>query len=372
MAISVEIEKNFGTFRLNVAFDGGNEIIGLLGASGCGKSMTLRCIAGIEKPDRGKIIINGATLFDSERRINLSPQERRTGLLFQSYALFPNMTVYQNIQAGARREKDRVRRARLTDDFIDQFGLRGLVHHYPHQLSGGQQQRTALARILVSSPDILLLDEPFSALDSHLRFSLEQEVGEIIRAFGKPVLLVSHDQGEVYRLSEKIAVIHNGAIETFGKKEDVFLNPRTKNAALLTGFRNISPADRTADGRIFARDWGLTLTVPESSPAGNLIAFRAGDLLPGSGENDFRARVVGEIENPLSYLIRVIPERESGPRTILWEIGKEDWRKIRSETVTLRLPAERIALLTERGDSDSLPARRITKRKREKNRYEEN
>lgn len=356
MAIFVEIEKDFGSFYLNVAFEGENEIIGLLGASGSGKSMTLRCIAGIEKPNRGKIILNGTTLFDSERKINLTPQERRAGLLFQSYALFPNMTVYQNIQAGARREKDRIRRTQLTDEFIDQFGLRSLVHHYPHQLSGGQQQRTALARILVSSPDILLLDEPFSALDSHLRFFLEQEVGDVIRAFGKPVLFVSHDQGEVYRLSDKIAVMHNGAIETFGRKEDVFQNPRTENAALLTGFRNISPSDRTDDGRVFARDWGLTLAVSGSSEPGDSIGFRAADLLPGPGENEFRARVVEAIENPFSYLIRLRPESGNGSGTILWEVGKEDWLRIRSDAVTLRLPPDRIALLTGRAANRGVKA----------------
>ena len=216
MAIDLEIRKRYGDFRLDVKFSGGDEIIALLGASGCGKSLTLRCIAGIEKPDRGKIIINGATLFDSERRINLSPQERRTGLLFQSYALFPNMTVQQNIQAGARREKNSAQRARLTESVIESFGLRRLVNRYPSQLSGGQQQRVALARILVSGPRILLLDEPFSAMDSHLRFQLEREVGEVLRGFGKTVILVSHDQEEVYRLADKIAVMNAGRIERLG------------------------------------------------------------------------------------------------------------------------------------------------------------
>ena len=158
-----------------------------------GKSMTLKSIAGIEKPDGGKITVDGVELFDSRTRIHLTPQQRRTGLLFQSYALFPNMTVYQNIQAGARREKDSARRARLTESVIEGFGLRGLVNRYPSQLSDGQQQRVALARILVSGPRILLLDEPFSALDSHLRFQLEREVGEVLRGFGKTVIFVSHD-----------------------------------------------------------------------------------------------------------------------------------------------------------------------------------
>ena len=165
MSISVDIEKNLGAFRLDVHFSAGSEVIALLGASGCGKSMTLKCIAGIEKPDRGRIVVNDVTLFDSEKGVNLTPQQRHTGLLFQNYALFPNMTVLQNIRAGARRERDGGKRASITENVIKSFGLTNLVKCYPHQLSGGQQQRVALARILVSDPGVLLLDEPFSALD---------------------------------------------------------------------------------------------------------------------------------------------------------------------------------------------------------------
>ena len=139
MSIFADIRKNFGDFRLDVQFSGGNEIIALLGASGCGKSMTLKSIAGIEKPDSGKIMVDGVDLFDSGARIHLTPQQRRTGLLFQSYALFPNMTVQQNIQAGARHEKNSAQRARLTESVIESFGLRRLVNRYPSQLSGGQQ-----------------------------------------------------------------------------------------------------------------------------------------------------------------------------------------------------------------------------------------
>ncbi|MGI6720631.1 MAG: sulfate/molybdate ABC transporter ATP-binding protein [Anaerovoracaceae bacterium] len=141
----------------------------MLGASGSGKSLTLKCIAGVERPDRGRIVVDGVTLFDSERRIDLSPQERRTGLVFQNYALFPHMTVLENIRAGARREPDAQKRADNVNRIVERFGLGSLTGHTPAMLSGGQQQRVALARILVSEPRILLLDEPFSALDGHLR-----------------------------------------------------------------------------------------------------------------------------------------------------------------------------------------------------------
>ena len=156
MSIFVDIEKDLGSFQLKVKFEAGDETLALLGASGCGKSMTLRCIAGIEKPDRGRIVVDGVTLFDSEQRINLTPQQRRTGLLFQNYALFPNMTVLDNIRAGAKREKDSQKRTDMIQSVLERFDLKELAKRYPHQLSGGQQQRVALARILVSSPRILL------------------------------------------------------------------------------------------------------------------------------------------------------------------------------------------------------------------------
>ena len=169
MSVSVNIKKKYGDFCLDVAFEGGNEVLSLLGASGCGKSLTLRCIAGIETPDEGKIIINGVTVFDSEKRIDLKPQKRRVGMLFQNYALFPNMTVEENILCGLEGLRDKKERKARCKEAVSAFQLEGLEKHLTHQLSGGQQQRVALARMLVSEPEILLLDEPFSALDSHLR-----------------------------------------------------------------------------------------------------------------------------------------------------------------------------------------------------------
>ena len=170
MSIEVAIEKDFGSFRLNVSFSGGNEVLAILGGSGCGKSMTLRCIAGIVRPDRGRIAVDGVTFFDSERNINLPPQQRRVGLLFQNYALFHNMTVEENIAAGVREKLSQKEKLALARQSISKFRLDGLEDHLPRALSGGQQQRVALARILIGQPRILMLDEPFSALDSYLRW----------------------------------------------------------------------------------------------------------------------------------------------------------------------------------------------------------
>ena len=340
MSVFVEIEKDFGTFKLQVKFDAANETLALLGASGCGKSMTLKCIAGIERPDRGRIVVDDVVLFDSEKRINLTPQERRTGLLFQNYALFPNMTVLQNINAGAMREKDKSKREAAVRHITDSFGISELAKRYPHQLSGGQQQRVALARILVSAPRILLLDEPFSALDSHLRFSLEQEVRKVIHDFDKTVIMVSHDRDEVYRMADSIAVINEGRVEAFGSKHEVFKNPQTRTAAMLIGCKNISRIESREVGRIFAADWGVELTTNAGFKSAEYIGLRMHSIYAGSGINSFKCRVVEEIENPFSYTVMLRPLGAHSGKAIGWEMDKDKWLAIRSEEIEVCFPEE--------------------------------
>ena len=347
MSIFVDIEKNLGSFHLKANFEAGDETLALLGASGCGKSMTLKCIAGIETPDKGRIIVDGITLFDSEKGINLRPQERRVGLMFQNYALFPNMTVEQNIRTGAKREKDKATRENAVNQMMESFGLRELAAHYPHQLSGGQQQRVALARILVSSPRILLLDEPFSALDSHLRFRLEQEVRSVIRSFGKSVLLVSHDRDEVFRMADSIAVMNGGAIEAFGSKAAVFAAPKTRAGAMLTGCKNISRLERREDGRVYAADWGMELILSGGAESAAYLGIRMHDIHGGDGENAFRCRVVEEIENPFSYTVMLRPVGAGDSTPIGWELDKECWHELRAEEVDICLPKESILLLED-------------------------
>ena len=347
MSIFVDIEKNLGSFQLKVKFEAGEETLALLGASGCGKSMTLKCIAGIEKPDKGRIIVDDVVLFDSERKIDLTPQQRRTGLMFQNYALFPNMTVLQNIRCGANREPDKKKRDAAVAEVMARFGLTELAKHLPHQLSGGQQQRVALARILISNPKILLLDEPFSALDSHLRFKLEQEVRQVIRAFGKTVLLVSHDRDEVFRMSDKIAIMDDGHIEAVGTKAEIFANPKTRKGAVLTGCKNISNLERLAVGQIRATDWDIPLdvgTIPDGTTA---VGIRMHDIRSGPGTNSFPCRVVEEIENPFSYTIMLAPVIGNCTSPIGWELDKEIWRKLRSEEIRISLPPEALLLLKD-------------------------
>ena len=347
MSVYVDIEKSFGSFELNVKFKAENETLALLGASGCGKSMTLKCIAGIETPDRGRIVVDGVTLFDSEKNINLTPQERRVGLMFQNYALFPNMTVLQNVRAGARRERDKAKREAAVRQMLERFGLTELAGHYPAQLSGGQQQRVALARILVSDPQVLLLDEPFSALDSHLRFRLEQEVRSVIRSFGKTVLLVSHDRDEVFRMADSISVMSGGKIEACGSRTAVFAAPKTKTGALLTGCKNISRLEKRSETRVYAADWGMELTL--ASPAGiaGYVGIRMHNICSGGQENAFHCRVVEEIENPFSYTIMLRPVGVEADTPVGWEMSKEVWASIRAEEVDICLPPESILLLED-------------------------
>lgn len=340
MSLFVDIEKTLGSFHLKVTFETENDTLALLGASGCGKSMTLKCIAGIEKPDRGKIILDGAVLFDSEKHINLPPQERHVGLMFQNYALFPNMTVLQNICAGAKREKDRQKRQAAIRQVLSAFGLTELTSYYPHQLSGGQQQRAALARMLVSDPKILLLDEPFSALDSHLRGQLEQTVRDVIRSFGRTVLLVSHDRDEVFRMADRIAVMNCGQIEVCGDKKTVFDKPLTRTGAMLTGCQNISAVRKLDDCRIYAADWGVELSVGDGFANASFVGIRTHGLRPGEGENSVLCRVVEEIENPFSYIIMLRPEGREDTVPVGWETDKATWEAMRRETIPICLPKE--------------------------------
>lgn len=344
MALLVDIEKRLGAFHLKAAFEVERETLALLGASGCGKSMTLKCIAGIEKPDRGRIVLDGRVLFDSEKHIDLPPQKRKVGYLFQQYALFPNMTVRQNITAGVR---DRKHADELVDGIIRTMKLEGMENKRPHQLSGGQQQRAALARILVNEPEVLLLDEPFSALDSHLRFRLEQELRQLLRGFGKPVILVSHDRDEVYRLSDRIAVVHDGHIEAIGGREELFLAPETRNGAVLTGCKNISPIRKLEKRRVLALDWDMELELAGDAGDAAYIGMRMHDITHGGVENTFRCRVVEEIENPFSFTVMLRREGSETAVPMGWELEKDAWRALRAETVEISLPPQAILLLKE-------------------------
>lgn len=208
--LEVQIYKKLAEFDLDASFQVDDNILGFMGASGSGKSMTLKCIAGIETPDQGRIVLNGRVLFDSEKKINVPIQKRNVGYMFQSYALFPNMNVYENISVGLRARK--VKDVDIVvQKVMQQFRIFELASRYPKQLSGGQRQRVALARLMAYEPDVLLLDEPFSALDEDLKKNLLQELKSELQ-ISKPVIFVSHDKEEVNYLCDLKYKIKQGEI----------------------------------------------------------------------------------------------------------------------------------------------------------------
>jgi ABC-type sulfate/molybdate transport systems ATPase subunit len=262
MSLEVAIEKNVSGFRLAVEFTADGAPLGLLGPSGSGKTMTLRAIAGLETPDSGRIVLHGRVLFDSEQGIDLPPRARRVGLLFQNYALFPHVNVAENVAFGLRHLPEAERNRRVAEQLAGAH-LDGLAERYPATLSGGEQQRVALARALAIEPAALLLDEPFSALDTHLRSALERQLREMLACYGGSTLFVSHNLEEAYRVCEKLVVLANGNVAAQGSKEEIFRHPPTLEVARVTGCKNFSRARRLPDGRVDALDWGCTLRVAQ-------------------------------------------------------------------------------------------------------------
>ena len=318
MAVKVNIEKNFRDFSLKVNFEGSSASIGLLGASGSGKSMTLRCIAGIETPDKGRIVINGKTVFDSEKGINLKPQKRRIGYLFQNYALFPTMTVEQNIRCGHRGEKSSAREK--VADLIRRYHLEGLEKRLPSQLSGGQQQRVALARILAYEPEALLLDEPFSAMDTHLRERLRLELASVLSEYQGASVMVTHDRDEAYQLCDTLLLLSRGQVIAAGKTKELFQDPGSVEAARLTGCKNISRIEKIDDHRVCALDWDNLELSTEKTVTEDVtsIGIRAHDFEPVKDPEGINHIPVGHAkisEMPFEWYVTL----QNG---LWWKIGK--------------------------------------------------
>lgn len=327
MSIVVDIKKKIGTFALDINFEAGDEVVGLLGASGCGKSMTLRCIAGIVRPNEGHISINGRVLFDSSRGIDLPPQQRRSGLLFQNYALFPNMTVRENICAAISlsKKKDEPRYEELAEKFF----IGGLDDQYPSELSGGQQQRVALARMAANGPEIFMLDEPLAALDSYLRWQIEREMMDLFERSGVTVLYVSHNRDEVFRICSRVCVIHDGKNEEIQSARDLFERPATVASCILSGCKNFSRAEKIGSNEVFAADWGAALTCASPVPDDiSAIGVRAHFFKPcgSDGENSFECRVVRVVEDLFSTSVTLRATAVGEPRRwsdIQMELPKE-------------------------------------------------
>ena len=276
--LKVNIFKKLKEFDLEVDFELKQKRLGILGPSGCGKSMTLKSVAGIVNPDKGVVSLTSdeeTVYFDSNRKINLKPQKRNVGYLFQNYALFPNMTVEENVAIGLPKNHDK----NIVENMIKRFHLEGLEKRYPRQLSGGQQQRVALARILAYGPDVILLDEPFSAMDTFLKEQLRIELVNSLKDFDGFSIMVTHDRDEAFQFCDELIVLDEGKIIAKGDTYEIFENPKRVQVARLTGCKNISRIDIIDDFHLRSLDWGVDFEVSERiSPDITHIGIRAHDF----------------------------------------------------------------------------------------------
>ena len=381
MSLEVHITKKLNNFTLQADLTSDGNCTGILGESGCGKSMFLKCISGIETPDSGSIVLDGRVLFNSEKKINLPPQKRNVGYLFQNYALFPSMTVSENIASGiqsgkhflSRRDKAKV--AAIVKEQIERCRLQGLENSYPSQLSGGQQQRTALARMLAVNPSIIMLDEPFSALDSHLKEAMQTEMHEIIRNYPGNILIVSHSRDELYRLCDSLYIMNQGIFVQNGAIKDVFQTPGSVQAAILTGCKNITPVNKISQYQVEAPEWGITFT--SACPVNETITHigirahffhlvsKPDQTLPHqetsakhktfhenpadydtNTENIFQAQVVDMNERPFEYdyYLKTI----SSTQSFLWKVHKvSDMEFQKGDWLTFRVLPKDVMLLVK-------------------------
>ncbi len=300
--LEVDIRKGHAGFNLDVSVGNRGRALGLLGASGSGKTMTLRCIAGLLTPDEGRIVLNGRVLFDSKERISLPPAARRVGIVFQDHALFPHLTVRRNIAFGLKGPD----RDRIVEDWARRVEVEGLLDRYPDQLSGGQQQRVALARALAMRPDALLLDEPFSALDPHLRRRLEEELRAVLASYTGAVVFVTHDRNEAFRMCEELAVLSEGRVDAAGPRHDLFAHPQTLAAARLTGCKNLARMRPCDPHHIRVDEWGAILRTTIPAAGATFVGIRAHhiELVEEEGEeNTFPCEILDVVQSPFEVTV---------------------------------------------------------------------
>ncbi len=346
MAFQAEIKKQFKDFTLDVAFSNAESRLGILGASGSGKSMTLRCLAGIERPDSGKILLNGRVLYDSAAGIDLRPQKRNVGYLFQNYALFPNITVEENVGAGLAGCSKEERRE-IVASMIRRFRLEGMEKRRPGQLSGGQQQRAAFARIMAYEPELILLDEPFSAMDSYLKDVLQQQLLEMLEDYTGDVIIVSHNRDEIFKLCQNTMILHDGKIEVTGDTLEIFRNPQTLESARISGVKNLSPIERIDAHHLRALDWDLVIRSDrEIGPEIRYLGFRAHDFIPcmeEPEENGFAVNIKTTAQLPFETHFYL----NAGKDQLCWFISRDRMQKYLEKGMPkyLRFPSNEKLLL---------------------------
>ena len=332
----VDLVKTLPGFQLETAFQTQRSPLGILGASGAGKSMTLRCLAGLETPEQGQIVLNGRVLFDGETGVNVGSCDRNIGIVFQNYALFPHLTVAQNIAFGIRGNH----RRDLVNKWLETLELSDLGHRYPHQLSGGQQQRVALARALAMEPDMLLLDEPLSALDTYLRSHLEKLLHKVLSNYGGITLFITHKLEEAYRLCPNLLVLANGQIAASGSREAIFTHPPSVEVARVTECKNFSQAHRRSHNWVEALDWGCTLQVTKPPPAEHIhIGVRAHHIqFPHhlDLDNTFPGwlAMVSETQHRVTLYIKLHSESSSSEDYHLQaEVYRDKWQQLQQRSL---------------------------------------
>ncbi|ABI57265.1 ABC transporter ATP-binding protein [Alkalilimnicola ehrlichii MLHE-1] len=293
---------------LNAALDcAPGELLALVGPSGSGKTTLLRSIAGLYRPSSGRIDCNGVTWFDAGRGVSLAPQRRRVGVVFQDYALFPHLTALQNLVV-AMGHRPRAQRRACAAALLAQVHLEGLEDRYPSELSGGQRQRVALARALARDPEVLLMDEPFSAVDQVTRRKLQRELALLRSDLSIPLVLVTHDLDEAVRLADRITVLHRGVTLQTAPPDELMLHPASADVARLVGHQNLFRgrviASNAATGRLWLEWQGQTLeaTYNPSFPPGSEVTWLAPAshvLLHRRGRPS-----LGERENPVAGVVR--------------------------------------------------------------------
>lgn len=359
MPLEIQIEKRLPDFKLEVSFTTGDAPLSILGPSGAGKTMLLRCIAGLENPDRGRITLNGRVLFDADHHIATPARARRVGMLFQHYALFPHRTVAENIVFGLA-SLPRNEQAKRAADLMERVHISELSGRYPRDLSGGEQQRVAIGRALATEPEALLLDEPLSALDTHLRSQMETQLQETFAAYRRPVLLVTHNIEEAYRLGDRLLVLSRGRIAAYGAKEQVFRRPPTLEVARLTGCKNFSRARALSPTAIEALDWGCQLNIAHpiaGAPAHVGIRAHHLDFVEAATEampqeNVFPCWLVRSSESPFRTTLFLRLHQAPGDSSVHHlqaEVFKEKWQRFRDRPFPwhVRLSPDSLFVLPE-------------------------
>jgi molybdate transport system permease protein len=352
-ALEIDLTKRLERFTLKVRLGAGRGAVGMLGASGAGKSMTLRLIAGVVTPDSGRIVLNGRALFDSVTGKNVRCARRRIGIVFQDYALFPHMTVAENVGFGLSGLTEPERR-RLVARHLQRMHIAELAERTPGEISGGQRQRVAIARCMAMEPDALLLDEPFAALDPHLRRQTEEQLRETLAEYKGAVLFVTHDMEEAFRFCSELVVLDGGQVIASGPRQDLFDRPRSVVAARLTGCKNIVAARRVGVDRIAVDAWQCELRTDLPVPDGlthvgvrsHQIAFES----EVAGENTFPGWLVGTSEAPHEmtlYLRLQAPAQAGEPAHLQVDLPKDAWRALmeRPQPWPVRLAPSRLLLL---------------------------